>query len=292
MARYKVNNIFQSTHPLRGATGKRSLCFCSTRISIHAPLAGCDQNRSCRRHLPWGFQSTHPLRGATASVIDSDFVLSISIHAPLAGCDKGCRTRLANRRNFNPRTPCGVRQTSMFDLNGDMPFQSTHPLRGATFALSDRLRHVQISIHAPLAGCDGKVSARTCRRRYFNPRTPCGVRPTSSHTRATSAIFQSTHPLRGATLPRPNGVQPPVISIHAPLAGCDNLYVPDPYPIVDFNPRTPCGVRLPRAYNTRAVITNFNPRTPCGVRHSPSKNGLLVFSFQSTHPSRGATFRG
>ena len=82
--------VFQSTHPLRGATcTKRSnflyRSFQSTHplrgatifvlptiqpfelISIHAPLAGCDQTRSCcPPELPQ-FQSTHPLRGATAA---------------------------------------------------------------------------------------------------------------------------------------------------------------------------------------------------------------------------------
>ena len=34
------------------------------------------------------------------------------------------------------------------------PFQSTHPLRGATTAMNLGQQAVNISIHAPLAGCD------------------------------------------------------------------------------------------------------------------------------------------
>ena len=79
----------------------------------------------------------------------------------------------------------------------------------------------------------------------FNPRTPCGVRPAgrdrrraelgiSIHaplagcdfTRALRAdaerIFQSTHPLRGATELIAYAPSVDAISIHAPLAGCDN----------------------------------------------------------------------
>ena len=57
-----------------------------------------------------------------------------------------------------------------------------------------------------------------------------------------------------------------MISIHAPLAGCD-----------DFLGKF--------IYNK----LNFNPRTPCGVRRGSSKNALDIEKFQSTHPLRGAT---
>ena len=70
---------FQSTHPLQGATA-------TTR-----PMSA-----------PWPFQSTHCLPMFRA--------LSISIHAPLAGCDLLLRRSRPCDRNFNPRTPCGVRQ--------------------------------------------------------------------------------------------------------------------------------------------------------------------------------------
>ena len=81
-------------------------------------------------------------------------------------------------------------------------------------------------------------------RNYYNPRTPCGVRPELKEAGANFHLFQSTRPLRGATLgscvmlpsvfhfnPRaPCGARPELatigsvilyISIHAPLAGCD-----------------------------------------------------------------------
>ena len=34
--------LFQSTHPVRGATGARHLAFDGFLISIHAPREGCD----------------------------------------------------------------------------------------------------------------------------------------------------------------------------------------------------------------------------------------------------------
>ena len=80
---------FQSTHPSRGATSltlREVFCY---RVSIHAPLTGCDNSpvpeivmtpsfnprtphgvrprRSRRIDTADGFQSTHPSRGATAN---------------------------------------------------------------------------------------------------------------------------------------------------------------------------------------------------------------------------------
>ena len=78
---------------------------------------------------------------------------------------------------------------------------------------------------------------------YFNPRTPCGVRPVYRQRVLVFRRFQSTHPLRGAT--RASAFR---------VSQRQN-----------FNPRTPCGVR-PASTACSAGGTHFNPRTPCGVR--------------------------
>ena len=102
-----------------------------------------------------------------------------------------------------------------------------------------------ISIHAPLAGCDRAAD----------------VLPYDF------LIFQSTHPLRGATM------------LLCPLAGgC-----------IDFNPRTPCGVRRHREGDVYPSQDDFNPRTPCGVRPGRTVTVSGFVLFQSTHPLRGAT---
>ena len=56
-------------------------------ISIHAPLAGCDPAESHSLFSSNRFQSTHPLRGATQRKRKQKEQKQISIHAPLAGCD-------------------------------------------------------------------------------------------------------------------------------------------------------------------------------------------------------------
>ena len=284
------------------------------KISIHAPLAGCDAKQLLGVGA-YGFQSTHPLRGATASAhIAGDVAArfqsthplrgatvrsaagapadpAISIHAPLAGCDREDAEAWCAKMEFQSTHP----------LRGATPvrsychllwylFQSTHPLRGATFAWILRLSRRVISIHAPLAGCDA---------------------PSPSYT-YDSSTFQSTHPLRGATSPLSVHRIFGVISIHAPLAGCDirisgsssnpQLFQSThplrgattvgslsqllrPY----FNPRTPCGVRQDTVGGL-VLCMDFNPRTPCGVRQViiiRSKDPRV--KFQSTHPLRGAT---
>ena len=57
------------------------------------------------------------------------------------------------------------------------------------------------------------------------------------------AVFQSTHPVWGATF---------TYVAHATVEG-------------HFNPRTPCGVR-PDVAKALGSNGDFNPRTPCGVR--------------------------
>ena len=171
------------------------------RISIHAPLAGCDDVYARYFRTNFDFQSTHPLRGATPGRSCSAGSSCISIHAPLAGCDYA--KILWSVCNF------------------------------------------AISIHAPLAGCDPhRVQRWQSGHKHFNPRTPCGVRPSFVRSMAPEVEFQSTHPLRGATLcPATGAGQGGTISIHAPLAGCDCGWWTGSTGPGNFNPRTPCGVR-------------------------------------------------
>ena len=145
-------------------------------ISIHAPLAGCDIVKHKIQNLEVNFNPRTPCgvrRGSTDQALQ---VIEISIHAPLAGCDRPYPALRRCQANFNPRTPCGVRPD-----------------------------------HSPPRR----------QQRYFNPRTPCGVRRTFYRRVKDYEGFQSTHPLRGATKRQLRAKLSDDISIHAPLAGCD-----------------------------------------------------------------------
>ena len=171
-------SLFQSPHPVRGATGSRS-CW---------PPSQCHFNP----RTPRGVRR-----------------LRLSVSTSL-------------KKDFNPRTPRGVRRPFLVVITIAMQFQSTHPARGATHI--SRLNQLlnKISIHAPREGCDRHRPCIHERAGDFNPRTPRGVRPlqlvrvvlergisihapregcdcTFCRAAVSPALFQSTHPARGAT---------------------------------------------------------------------------------------------
>ena len=101
---------FQSTHPVRGATGY---------------LRGIE-------FLRFEFQSTHPVRGATAETFDPDCVFEISIHAPREGCDS-LNLIAPNAQAFQSTHPVRGATIALTETAYVPPlFQSTHPVRGAT----------------------------------------------------------------------------------------------------------------------------------------------------------------
>ena len=150
---------------------------------------------------------------------------------------------------FNPRAPCGARRDRPFVESADMEFQSTRPMRGATSCAADLVsEQSRVSIHAPHAGRDGRnplhdlarpVSIHAphagrdlrsdvrCHGMYrFNPRAPCGARPLDSRVYNLACMFQSTRPMRGATVADTPFLEHIIVSIHAPHAGRDAAIIP------------------------------------------------------------------
>ena len=149
-----------------------------TRISIHAPRAGCDCFRNFSAVKIKRFQSTHPMRGATAR--KSSIVPNVLHFNPRTPC--GVRQQVSTQQQptnyFNPRTPCGVRRSSsVLSFSRRCHFNPRTPCGVRPDVCILITLHVAISIHAPHAGCDA----------------PCRI------TMRTICRFQSTHPMRGAT---------------------------------------------------------------------------------------------
>ncbi len=101
--------------------------------------------------------------------------------------------------------------------------------------------------------------------------------------------FQSTHSIRSAT-PRQSVARLPLhISIHALHTECDLTVLFSTALIIDFNPRTPYGVRpadpLSSAYPTSISIHALH--TECDAQISAPY--LIMYKFQSTHSIRSAT---
>ena len=90
---------------------------------------------------------------------------------------------------------------------------------------------------------------------HFNPRTPCGMRRISLTFLVVLWIFQSTHPLRDATLKDQLSVlgQGEFQSTH-PLRDATLSVRSITIPTPDFNPRTPCGMRRQVVLDTGAVV--------------------------------------
>ena len=219
---FRVGKRFQSTHSLRSATRYAGTILRKSKVSIHALLAECDalpcelENAGCcfNPRTPCGvrhtspnipppdmtFQSTHSLRSATHNEGDSTTLEDVSIHALLAECDNMAKPFCPVKRGFNPRTPCGVRHDSD-DMATFLREVSIHALLAecdGSGILS--LVLFAVSIHALLAECDALVADYNWQGQRFNPRTPCGVRPSLTRIRGIKLWFQSTHSLRSATI--------------------------------------------------------------------------------------------
>ena len=100
----------------------------------------------------------------------------------------------------------------------------------------------------------------------FNPRSPCGERLLQTMCQFVRLTFQSTLPVRGATIENPN-------------FDCSSY----------FNPRSPCGERPSRSpMQCMHSISIHAPRAG-----SDAVSMLLFYTciakFQSTLPVRGAT---
>jgi len=148
----------------------------SMKVSIHAPRVGSDAFRASsgktpgsfnprppcgERHSPAPtkspksrFQSTPPVWGATTSDTDYLGVVDVSIHAPRVGSDLWPSRSFGGILCFNPRPPCGERQSGNFATASFSTFQSTPPVWGATPLPQTFCLPFQVSIHAPRVGSD------------------------------------------------------------------------------------------------------------------------------------------
>ena len=82
------SNVFQSTHPVWGATEIYVMVFQALKISIHAPRVGRDHQPCCQRHgVSWHFNPRAPCGARPGRRALSWHRQGISIHAPRVGRD-------------------------------------------------------------------------------------------------------------------------------------------------------------------------------------------------------------
>ena len=148
-------NAFQSTRPMRGATGG-------------VPAAA---------HLRPDFNPRAPCGARLAQDHRVGFFSLISIHAPRAGRDPGKTSEVTFVDYISIHAPHAGRDSRSDSHSGQQHlFQSTHPSRGATAdKVTERLRH-EISIHAPHAGRDDFSNASQVGGALFQSTRPVRAR--------------------------------------------------------------------------------------------------------------------
>ena len=191
-------------------------------ISIHAPHTGRDVYKPGKIVALTPFQSTRPIRGATYAVALVLHVAGISIHAPHTGRDQSCWA-FPHALWISIHAPhTGRDDTVRLDGVHWEVFQSTRPIRGATWRPAHPRR----------------------KRRNFNPRAPYGARHTRLRSSSTSPVFQSTRPIRGATAVTSEAANLPEFQSTRPIRGATPPKGDSLPSRRDFNPRASYGARL------------------------------------------------
>ena len=211
-------------------------------ISIHAPHAGSDIILALTRALH-----------------------KISIHAPHAGSDVASGIYSPNEAISIHAPHAGSDWLMPSSKRAPLTFQSTLPMRGATCSRYNLCHYPAISIHAPHAGSDADRPLHLCQSPDFNPRSPCGERRRG----VTKGVYTHNFNPRSPCGERPYGANPP-FSVHPfqstlPMRGATIWSTSLSTFIAHFNPRSPCGERLVTVRDCGARL-DFNPRSPCGER--------------------------
>ena len=148
-------------------------------------------------------------------------------------------------KNFNPRSPSGLRLRTCRKNTIPTAFQSTQPEWAATIHCAKRWLRVEFQSTQPEWAATEKCLQSGLNQQNFNPRSPSGLRRCISLQRwnATS-LFQSTQPEWAATVTARFNNSRVRISIHAARVGCDVTWgLHTPNFTVYFNPRSPSGLR-------------------------------------------------
>ena len=210
----------------------------------------------------------------------------ISIHALRKESDPGTLRLTKRSKNFNPHSPCGERpsppapSTRRANFNphspcGERPCWNIRPNAGSYF-----------NPHSP---CGERHTRTGFRRpcRYFNPHSPCGERRYGKAVEQTVWEFQSTLPLRGATVRQGRGADRVGISIHTPLAGSDRLPSLPTKLLSYFNPHSPCGER--RDSPTGAMLAMIiSIHTPLAGSDTSPRGGEHVLRISIHTPLAGS----
>ena len=191
------------------------------------------------------FQSTRPVWGATLPDLRPE---------PFLG-------------NFNPRAPCGARQTSRGSACLQLHFNPRAPCGARRHTGGDVRGADAISIHAPRVGRDACSPWTLHEQAIFQSTRPVWGATQTGFADTACERFQSTRPVWGATNARQRPASRSHFNPRAPCGARPRIACHITAKIY-FNPRAPCGAR-PSAFRSKSSPnSNFNPRAPCGARLS------------------------
>ncbi len=285
--------------------------FFTEKFQSTLPLRGATRCKLCTDPTTTRFQSTLPLRGATASLDCGVNSQGISIHAPLTGSDGSQRTWAVILQHFNPRSPYGERLPvitgtlpASVNFNPRSPYgerpaarkyrysrpdfnpRSPYGERLRVFSWAKRIRN--FNPRSPYGERPQDTNGNKQAQKNFNPRSPYGERPESTRNPKRIEEFQSTLPLRGATVRSGDGFRQGRISIHAPLTGSDTSGRTQSPALPDFNPRSPYGERHHKSTlsTTLFTISIHAPLTGSDIEHSNFINKQQDFNPRSPYGER------
>ena len=174
----------------------------------------------------WGpaegaFQSALPLRGATSFSNASAVILLFQSALPLRGATACPEPWYRKCRYFNPRSPCGERQTQLHCVPIAHNFNPRSPCGERLKPAGLNTRSIVISIRAPLAGSDRLKHVLVQIEDRFQSALPLRGATRAGADRRPLLRISIRAPLAGSDREAPEGAPGQCISIRAPLAGSD-----------------------------------------------------------------------
>ena len=194
------------------------------------------------------------------------------------------------KRDFNPRSPCGERRLTWQHWKEFMGISIHAPRVGSDkpFPVLSARQVILFQSTLPVWGATCAQPPDLAALENFNPRSPCGERLRLFPVCLLASIFQSTLPVWGATVVSTNVQQPSGISIHAPRVGSDHSQPCLQGKRFYFNPRSPCGERLLADVECKSMCI-FQSTLPVWGATITLCVKCSVLLFQSTLPVWGAT---
>ena len=167
----------------------------------------------------------------------------------------------------------------------DPEFQPTRPLQGAT----NRTHYAQwdLDYFNPRAPCGARPSSPLLQQQlgHFNPRAPCGARRIElRQKRQRQKRFQPTRPLRGATAETPVPAEPAQFQPTRPLRGATkNIHEILKGELISTH--APLAGRDTGGAKTREDIYKFQPTRPLrGATGIPQRQCAKIQNFNPRAP--------